>query len=129
MDSKTLSQIRAKLGHAQLEWTPNAWLDTGIPDLNRVLGHADKGLAYGRIIEMSGWESSGKSALGLSVAALAQRNGAVVVWGDIENSWDPGWAKLRGFLKCPKCSGTGVQQSAKGAAPRSEERRVGKECR
>jgi hypothetical protein len=60
MPDKLLDQIRTKLGHASLQYTPSLYLDTGIPDLNRVLGHADKGIPYGAIIEVSGIESVGR---------------------------------------------------------------------
>lgn len=110
---KQLKQIREGLGHLALKWSPTIWLNTGIPDLNCVLGHQDRGVPYGRMIEVSGWESQGKSALVLSLAALAQRDGAHVVWGDVENSFDPGWAKQRGMLKCPKCTGVGTINGGK----------------
>lgn len=112
MDSKTLSQIRAKLGHTAISWSPNAWLDTkkylGNSDLNRVLGHEDYGIPFGRIIEIFGWESMGKSSLVLTLCALAQMEGAVVVLGDLENSFDSGWAIKRGCAPCPTCVGEGV---------------------
>jgi RecA/RadA recombinase len=104
MPDKLLDQIRTKLGHASLQYTPSLYLDTGIPDLNRVLGHADKGIPYGAIIEVSGLESVGKSALSLSLAALAQQDGALVVWGDFERSWSPDWSRTRGLAKCPACT-------------------------
>ena len=102
--NKELLAIRKKLSHTAMDWKPTDWLDTGIPILNTVIGHADKGLAYGRMIEISGWESQGKSALVTSFAAMAQRDGAHVVWSDIENSFEPDWAIQRGMLKCPSCN-------------------------
>jgi RecA/RadA recombinase len=105
MPDKLLDQIRTRLGHASLQYTPSLYLDTGIPDLNRVLGHADKGIPYGTIIEIAGMESVGKSAICLSLAALAQQDGALVVWGDFEHSWTPDWSLKRGLAKCPECNG------------------------
>lgn len=117
MDSKTLSLIRNKLGHTSLSWEPNAWLDTapflGSSDLNRVLGHEKYGLAFGRIMEVYGWESAGKTSIVLTIAALAQMQGAIVIWGDIENSFDSGWALKRGFAACPLCNGTGIVKEDK----------------
>ena len=106
--TNNLSEIRESLSHVALKWRPSTFLDTKLPDLNQVLGHAVKGIPYGRIIEISGWESNGKTSIILSVAALAQRDGALVIWGDVENSFDAGWARTRGFCLCPKCSGTGM---------------------
>jgi len=103
MADKLLDQIREKLGHCSMKYAPALFLQTGIPDLNRVLGHAEKGLCYGTIIELSGMESMGKTAIALSLAALAQRDKAVVIWGDLEHSFDPGWARIRGLAKCPTC--------------------------
>lgn len=103
---KLLDQIREKLGHCSLRYSPSLFLDTGIPDLNRVLGHSEKGVPYGTIIEVSGMESLGKSAISLSLAALAQRDNAFIIWGDFEHSFDPGWARIRGLAKCPKCEKT-----------------------
>ncbi len=102
--NKELIQIRAKLGHVAMKWRPSLWLDTGIPRLNRVAGHVTRGIAYGRMIEISGWEGAAKSATALSLAALAQRDGAHVIIGDLENSFEPDWALQRGLLKCPKCA-------------------------
>jgi RecA/RadA recombinase len=95
--SKQFAKIREKLGHLTMDWKPAQYLDTGIPDLNMVVGHREKGLAYGSQLEIAGWESNGKSALALSLAALAQNDGALVIWLDLERSWDPEWATKRGL--------------------------------
>ena len=100
-----LIAIRKGLKRVALTWNPSVWLDTKLPLLNNVMGHSDKGLAYGRMIEISGWESQGKSAIMLSIAALAQRDGAHIIWGDIENSFEADWALQRGLIKCPVCNG------------------------
>jgi RecA/RadA recombinase len=42
-------------------------------------------------------ESNGKTALALSLAALAQQDGATIHWGDFESSFDPEWAAKRGL--------------------------------
>jgi RecA/RadA recombinase len=60
--------------------------------------------------------SQGKSALVMSIAALAQYDGAHVVYGDVENSFDPGWARVRGMAKCPHCNGTGTRPTVKDPA-------------
>lgn len=104
MPDKLLDQIRTKLGHASLQYTPSLYLDTGIPDLNRVLGHADKGIPYGAIIEISGLESVGKSAISLALAALAQQDKALALWGDFERSWASDWSRIRGLARCPACA-------------------------
>ena len=108
--NKELMAIRGALRHVAMKWTPSLWLDlkkflgdeTGRL-VNTVLGHTENGLSYGRIIEVSGWESACKTSIVLTLAACAQLDGAHVVWGDIENSFEPDWAIMRGIAKCPKC--------------------------
>ena len=87
-----VEKIRAALGHNMFKWEPARWLDTGFPSLNKVLGHSKKGIPYGRLIEVSGLESHGKTAVALGLAATAQNDGARVLWLDYENSWDKDWA-------------------------------------
>ena len=102
-----LQKIRKALKHCSTEWTPSLWLDTGVPDLNQVLGHRDRGIPYGRIIEISGRNSEGKTAISMSLAAAAQQDGAAIIWEDLETSFDSEWATMRGIAPCPKCKGTG----------------------
>jgi recombination protein RecA len=97
MEDKKLTAIRKKLGHVSMAWRPTIWLDTKIPGLNQVLGHRDKGIPYGRMIEVFGWSGQGKSSLVLSLAALMQRDGAYVVLGDVENSFEEDYGKARGL--------------------------------
>jgi len=94
---QSVAEIRQAMGHLVFEWEPARWLDTGFPALNKVLGHAEKGIPYGRLIEVSGLEQHGKTAVALSLAATAQKDGAVVLWSDFENSWDADWARKRGL--------------------------------
>jgi RecA/RadA recombinase len=90
--------VRRKLGRQQLIWEPSTYLDTCNADLNTVLGHTERGLAFGRIMEISGRESHGKSALAFNLAALAQQqHQAVIVWADFENSYTVEWAAKRGL--------------------------------
>lgn len=63
---------------------------TGAPTLDIALGIG--GLPRGRIIEIFGPESSGKSTLALHVVANAQRNGGVAAYIDAEHALDPGYA-------------------------------------
>jgi recombination protein RecA len=90
-----LLQVRAQLGHVLEESEPIAWLNTG-SDLNQIFGKADVGIPYGKLIELSGRESHGKSALAAFLCACAQRDGAIAIWVDFENSWDEAWASTLG---------------------------------
>ncbi len=105
MPESITRQIRERLGHCDFEWSPTVWLDTGIPDLNEALGDRDRGLAYGPITEISGWEGAGKTAVFMAISALAQYNGAFVNWMDFENSFSAKWAIQRGLAPCLTCNG------------------------
>ena len=56
-----------------------------------------KGLPRGRIIEVFGPESSGKTTLALHAVAAAQRAGGVAAFIDAEHALDPSWAKKLGI--------------------------------
>lgn len=92
-----IALIRKKLKHFTTEKQVKYWLDTGSPLLNSVLGSEEKGLPYGKMFELSGFESQGKTALMLKLAGMAQRDGAAVAWVDLENSWDEDWARTLGL--------------------------------
>jgi len=70
-------------------------ISTGALSLDLALG--GRGLPRGRIIEMFGPESSGKTTLGLHVAAEAQRQGGVAAMIDVEHALSPVWAKKCGI--------------------------------
>lgn len=90
--------IKKKLRHFTTEKQVKYWLDTGSPLLNSVFGSEEKGLPYGKMFELAGMESQGKTALMLKLAGIAQRDGAKVVWVDLENSWDEDWARALGLV-------------------------------
>ncbi len=92
-----LDLIRKKLGHYVGEKPIELWLDTGHPELHQVLGSPKRGVPYGKFLEISGNESQGKTYLLLELAKSAQRDGALVIWLDFENSFDPRWARRRGL--------------------------------
>ena len=55
-----------------------------------------QGIPKGRIIEIFGPESSGKTTLALHVVAQAQKNGGIAAFIDAEHALDPSWAKKIG---------------------------------
>jgi recombination protein RecA len=69
-------------------------ISTGSPSLDLALGVG--GLPRGRIIEIYGPESSGKTTLALSVAAQVQKEGGSVAFIDTEHALDPDYAKRIG---------------------------------
>jgi recombination protein RecA len=95
-----LSQIEKQFGkgsimrmgenaHMQIEAIP-----TGALSLDLALGIG--GLPRGRIVEIYGPESSGKSTLAMHVVAEAQRNGGICAYIDAEHAMDPVYAKAIG---------------------------------
>jgi len=63
------------------------WIDTGSLQLNYAIRNASEGgYPEGRIIEISGPPSSGKSHLAYHAASVAQKLGGLVVYVDTENS-------------------------------------------
>src|SRR3989339_206905 len=69
-------------------------IKTGILPLDIALGVG--GIPKGRIIEIYGPESSGKTTLCLSLIAEVQKNDGVVAFIDAEHSLDPAWARKIG---------------------------------
>ena len=66
-------------------------IDTGSISLNHALGI--KGVPKGRIIEIYGTESSGKTTVALHICAEAQKNGGIVAFIDAEHALDPEYAR------------------------------------
>lgn len=75
--------------HVDIEGIP-----TGSLGLDMALGIG--GLPRGRIVEIYGPESSGKTTLALSVIAQAQKNGGTCAFIDAEHALDPSYAKKIG---------------------------------
>ncbi len=71
-----------------------AGISTGTLSLDLALG--GRGLPKGRIVEIFGPESSGKTTLALTVVANAQKNGGNAAFIDAEHALDPSWAKRLG---------------------------------
>src|SRR5438874_3680967 len=69
-------------------------VSTGSLGLDLALGIG--GLPRGRIVEVFGPESSGKSTLATHVVAEAQRNGGVCAYIDAEHAMDPVYASAIG---------------------------------
>src|SRR5687768_7968264 len=69
-------------------------ISTSIPSIDKALGIG--GLPLGRIIEIYGPESSGKTTLALTVMAQCQREGKNVAFIDAEHALDPIYAQNLG---------------------------------
>ncbi|MBT8212354.1 MAG: recombinase RecA [Acidimicrobiia bacterium] len=104
MDDKSLemamSQIERQFGKGAIMKLSDSSvrnvsaIPTGALGLDLALGIG--GVPRGRIVEIYGPESSGKTTLALHVVAEAQRNGGVAAFIDAEHALDPVYAKALG---------------------------------
>jgi len=69
-------------------------IKTGAFSLDMALG--GRGIPKGRIVEVYGPESSGKTTLALHVIANAQRDGGIAAFVDAEHALDPSYARRLG---------------------------------
>jgi recombination protein RecA len=101
MLNQTLSQIEKQFGkgaimrlgddHSLME---QGVISTGSMSVDLALGVG--GVPRGRVIEIYGPESGGKTTLSLHIIAEAQREGGVAAFIDAEHALDPGYAKAIG---------------------------------
>jgi recombination protein RecA len=95
-----LAQIEKQFGRgAIMQLGESSALDvpgisTGALSLDIALG--GRGLPRGRIIEIFGPESSGKTTVALHAVASAQKQGGVAAFIDAEHALEPGWARRVG---------------------------------
>lgn len=95
--SLALAQIKKQFGDGAIMTFGKNAIDREIPviktgalALDIALGIG--GVPRGRIVEIYGPESSGKSTLATHIVANAQRNGGVAAYIDAEHAFDPGYA-------------------------------------
>ncbi len=97
---RTLGQIEKTFGKGSImrldndATNPIKGISTGALSLDIALG--GRGVPRGRVIEIFGPESSGKTTLALTVVAQAQKAGGVAAFIDAEHALDPSWAKRLG---------------------------------
>ncbi len=107
IDNPVVSRMHRAIGEVEkrcgagtlmaLEGKPHQMVEvfsTGSFALDRALGVG--GLPRGRVIEIYGPESTGKTSLALSVVAQAQKNGALCAFVDAEHALDLGYAEKLG---------------------------------
>ncbi|HWC96727.1 MAG TPA: recombinase RecA [Candidatus Sulfopaludibacter sp.] len=73
---------------------PVSVISTGSISLDAALGVG--GLPRGRVIEIFGPESSGKTTIALQVIAEAQKKGGIAAFIDVEHALDPAYSKKLG---------------------------------
>ena len=97
----TLAQIEKEFGEGSImplgidAQKPIEGISSGSLSVDLALG--GKGFPRGRIIEVFGPESSGKTTIALHAVAAAQRAGGIAAFIDAEHALDPSWAKKLGI--------------------------------
>lgn len=91
-------ELEAKLGPSDEAEEACDFLSTGVLPLNFILsGTYVGGIPVGRIVEIYGGESSGKTALATMIMSEAQKKGGLAVFLDYENTFDPRRARVFGL--------------------------------
>jgi recombination protein RecA len=94
------AQIEKQFGKGSImrlgskEIVPIAVIPTGAISFDAALGVG--GFPRGRVVEIFGPESSGKTTIALQVIAQAQKTGGMAAFVDAEHALDPGYAKKLG---------------------------------
>ena len=97
----TLAQIEKEFGAGSImplgieAQAPIEGISSGSLSVDLALG--GKGFPRGRIIEIYGPESSGKTTIALHAVAAAQRAGGIAAFIDAEHAFDPEYAKKLGI--------------------------------
>jgi recombination protein RecA len=90
-------------------------IPTGALALDLALGIG--GLPRGRVTEIYGPESSGKSTLAMHVVAEAQRNGGICAYIDAEHAMDPVYARPSGSTSTSCSSPSPTPASRRSRSP------------
>ncbi|MFH1920033.1 MAG: recombinase RecA [Planctomycetota bacterium] len=96
----TVAQIEKQFGEGAImplgleKRGPIEGISTGSLSLDIALG--GQGIPRGRVVEVFGPESGGKTTLALHVVAGAQKGGGIAAFVDAEHALDPSWAKKLG---------------------------------
>jgi protein RecA len=99
-----INQLDKELGANADGQQVTHFIDTGFPPLNKIMsGRYDGGLPFGRMVEMFGESSTGKTALATQWMVNAQKMGGVAGFIDWERSFDVSLAEGFGLeAKRPK---------------------------
>lgn len=96
--SAALEELLKVVGKNAEAQSVTEFINTGFPPLNYALsGRMDGGLPFGRMIEMFGESSTGKTALATDWMIAAQKMGGAAMFIDWERSFDVGMAESQGL--------------------------------
>src|SRR4030042_784711 len=105
---RVIAQIEKQYGQGSImrmdqeQYAKIEGISTGALSLDIALGGA--GIPRGRVTELFGPESSGKTTLALHIIANAQKAGGVAAFIDAEHALDTTWAKRLGIDVSSACS-------------------------
>lgn len=86
------------IGDNSEEQEVKSYLDTGMPNLNKIIsGRHDGGIPNGRVIEIYGPSSAGKTALATKLMIETQRAGGIATFLDHERTFSPSMAQNMGL--------------------------------
>src|SRR6267142_5678437 len=97
---QTLVQLDKQFGKGSIvrlgssNVVPVSVISTGAISIDSALGVG--GLPRGRVCEVFGPESSGKTTIALQVIAEAQKKGGIAAFIDVEHALDPAYARKLG---------------------------------
>lgn len=96
--AELIKALDTELGQNADSQAVSQFIDTGYPPLNKIMsGRYDGGLPFGRLVEMFGESSTGKTALATKWMVRAQEMGGVAGFIDWERSFDVGMAEGLGL--------------------------------
>lgn len=96
--NKLMSALDSAVGANSEGSEVKDWIDTGCLELNiNLSGRIDGGLPFGRLLEMYGESSTGKTALATQWMINAQKMGGVAIFIDWERSFDERMARNMGL--------------------------------
>lgn len=90
--------LESAIGKSDNPAQVNLWLDTGLPELNAAAsGMYEGGFPIGRIVEISGEASSGKTAISTRLMTEAQKAGGIAAFHDHERTFSEKIAEKNGL--------------------------------
>ncbi len=96
--SDLLDDLVAVIGENAKASSIAGWLDTQLPELNEAIsGDMKKGIPQGRLVEIFGGTSSGKTHIATVIMSSTQKQGGIAFFADHERSFEPAFAEHLGL--------------------------------
>lgn len=96
--AKLMKDLDSAVGENAEDGSVSRYIDTGFPPLNKIMsGHYHGGLPQGRMVEVFGESSTGKTAMATQWMINAQKMGGAAIFIDWERSFDEDMAENMGL--------------------------------